>query len=466
MPGTLPPPPCRGEKRVALRIRGKRKLMSNPRIYIVIATFLPLIGGAEIQAFAQSRSLRERGYETTIITFRYSRTWPQREVMEGVPVIRVAALLLRDREKLPGLLRKLSYLLAMLVMAWTLWKQRQYYDVLHVYQLNFLTLLAAMLCRLAGKPMIISLRTAGSDKTIRSRNKASFVTGSLDTGSLDGTAPSLPINGRVKFDGDLEGLARMGKPIVRLIRSLLQSIQAVVVVLSSRMERWLVERDFTLPDVQLIPNGVDVTRFTLAHEDTAIGGREQVVVCISKLRYEKGIDVLLQAWQLVHQQAPQARLIIVGSGYLQTQLESMARELGIANSVEFTGLQSDIPAQLHRGSLAVLPSRWEGMPNALLEAMACGLPCVATRVSGSEDIIQPGVNGLLVESEDYQGMAQALLTLLHDPVLAQKYGQAARETVDRHYSLERIVDKYGELYQRIAGHRCQIAGDIATSRTC
>jgi glycosyltransferase involved in cell wall biosynthesis len=435
--------------------------MSGPRIYIVIATFLPLVGGAETQAFAQSRSLRERGNETTIITFHYSRTWPQREVMEGVPVIRVAALLLRDREKLPRLLQKLSYLLAMLVMGWTLWRQRQYYDVLHVYHLNFLTLLAAMLCRLAGKPMIISLRSAGSGKTVRSHNKASFVTGSLDT-----TAPLLQINRRVKFEGDLERLARMGKPVVRLIRSLLQSIHVVVVVLSSRMERWLVEQDFTLPDVQLIPNGVDVTRFTPTHGDTSIRGREQVVVCVSKLRYEKGIDVLLQAWCLVHQQAPQAQLIIVGSGYLQTQLECMAKALGIAASVEFTGLQSDIPTQLHRGSLAVLPSRWEGMPNALLEAMACGLPCVATCVSGSEDIIQHGVNGLLVESEDYQGMAQALLTLLHDPLLTQKYGQAARKTVERHYSLERVIDRYVELYRRIAEPRCQIAGDAPSSRTC
>jgi len=318
-----------------------------------------------------------------------------------------------------------------------------------------------MLCRLAGKPMIISLRSAGSGKTVRSHNKASFVTGSLDT-----TAPLLQINRRVKFEGDLERLARMGKPVVRLIRSLLQSIHVVVVVLSSRMERWLVEQDFTLPDVQLIPNGVDVTRFTPTHGDTSIRGREQVVVCVSKLRYEKGIDVLLQAWCLVHQQAPQAQLIIVGSGYLQIQLECMAKALGIAASVEFTGLQSDIPTQLHRGSLAVLPSRWEGMPNALLEAMACGLPCVATCVSGSEDIIQHGVNGLLVESEDYQGMAQALLTLLHDPLLTQKYGQAARKTVEGHYSLERVIDRYVELYRRIAEPRCQIAGDAPSSRTC
>src|SRR5206468_10403614 len=141
-------------------------------------------------------------------------------------------------------------------------------------------------------------------------------------------------------------------------------------------------------------------------------------------------------------QAPLARLIIVGDGPLRPQLENMAKALGITNSVEFTGMQSNVVAQLHRGRLAVLPSRWEGMPNAVLEAMASGLPCVATRVSGSEDIIQHGVNGLLVESEDYHGMAQALLTLLDDLPLAQQYGRAARATVEKYYSLEHVTDMY------------------------
>jgi glycosyltransferase involved in cell wall biosynthesis len=129
----------------------------------------------------------------------------------------------------------------------------------------------------------------------------------------------------------------------------------------------------------------------------------------------------------------------------------MAQALGITDSVEFAGSQNDIPAQLHRGSVAVLPSNWEGMPNAVLEAMACGLPCVATRVSGSEDIIQHGINGLLVEPQDYESLAKALLTLLRDPILAKKYGHAARIRIEQHYSSQRIMDMYVELYQRLLG---------------
>jgi glycosyltransferase involved in cell wall biosynthesis len=257
----------------------------------------------------------------------------------------------------------------------------------------------------------------------------------------------------------------MRQPVVRLTRFLLQRAHAVVVVLSTRMKTSLAEHNFQMPDLQLIPNGVDIIRFHPSDMDTALTEREQVVVCVAGLRYSKGIDVLLQAWHLVHKEAPQARLIIVGTGSLQSQLERMAEALSIADNVEFAGLQSDIPAQLRRGNLAVLPSRWEGMPNALLEAMACGLACVATRVSGSEDIIQHEVNGLLVEPEDYQGLAQAILTLLRDPALIQEYGRAARQTIEQRYSFEQVIDRYIELYQRIAGHPWQVTENAPSSKS-
>jgi len=206
-------------------------------------------------------------------------------------------------------------------------------------------------------------------------------------------------------------------------------------------------------------------RFCPPYDNNAIAEdcRAQTVICVSKMRYEKGIDVLLQAWRLVHEQTPNARLIIVGSGPIQPQLERLASALCISDSVEFAGLQSDVSSQLHRGKIGVLPSRWEGMPNALLEAMACGLACVATAVSGSEDIIQYGSNGFLVEPEDYEGMAQALLTLLRDPQLIQKFGLAARETIENNYSLGHITNMYIELYQRLT-HQ-QVVDDTKLSES-
>jgi glycosyltransferase involved in cell wall biosynthesis len=134
---------------------------------------------------------------------------------------------------------------------------------------------------------------------------------------------------------------------------------------------------------------------------------------------------------------------------MEEELKRLAEELGITTSVEFTGLQRDIPAQLHRAGLAVLASRWEGMPNVVLEAMACGLPCVATRVSGTEELIQPGVNGILVGPDDQTELTEALVSLLEQPSVAREYGRAARAIVERCYSQDRIMDLYEALYDRL-----------------
>lgn len=428
-------------------------MKKKPRIYVVIGTFYPIVGGAEKQTFTQSRALREKGYAATVITFRHDNAWSPREVMDGVPIIRVAGTLLAGRGKLPRPLQKALYLMALAVMGWTLWHHRRYYDVLHVQQLNLLTLPIALVCRLTGKPMVVVVQSTGLDKAVGS-NPTSLV-----AGPLDATALWLQVPNGNRTGSDLEDLERIGKPGMRFTRALLLRIHAVIVILSSRMKDYLAGHDFYLPGTQLIPNGVDITRFQPAYTDNYLTKQSQVVLCLARLSYQKGIDVLLQAWCSVHKQVPQARLIIVGTGPLQSQLERMARELGIANSVELTGLRNDAVAQLHRSSVAVFPSRYEGMSHALLEAMACGLPCVATRVSGSDDLIQHEVSGLLVESEDYRGLAQALICLLGDSELARKYGETARATIEKHYSLDRIVDTYIELYYRVAEARWPTAND-------
>lgn len=441
----------------------KGRVMGSLRIFIAIPTFLPMVGGAEKQALAHGRSLRERGFVSTIVTLRHDRNWLPYEVIEGVPVIRVAGALLGGREKLAGPLRKLFYFMGLLIMSWTFWQRRHHYEAIHCFHLGLEALVIALVCRLTGKALIVSVRCADSGMGTKSSGKASLL-----AGPLDAKTPWLQVNERDRLEGDLVTLESLGKPVVRFTRSQFQRIRAVIVILSSRMKDYLAVHDFNLPDIELIPNGVDSARFQPICTHTPASqqdGRAQVVVCVSKFRYQKGVDVLLQAWYLVQKHAPQARLIIVGDGPLQNQLEQMVQALGIASSVEFAGLQSDVSAQLHRSGLAALPSYWEGMPNALLEVMACGLPCVATRVSGSEDIIQHGVNGLLVEPADYQGMAQALLTLLRDPALALKYGNAARATIEKYYSLESVTDRYVELYQRIVGRRSQTAQATQTSET-
>ena len=448
--------------------------MRNMRVFIVVATFYPLVGGAERQALEQGRSLRQKGLEATIVTFRHNKSWAAHDTIDGVPVIRIAGALLGGREKLPRVLQKLLYLMALLVMGWTLWRYRQRYDVLHVYQLNLLALATALSCVLSGKPMLAVVCSADPGGKDRSQDQISLIAGPLDAHS-----PMLRVYQRTRARGDLADLERLGKPVVRFTRYLFQRINARVIILSTRMREYLASHDFAFTDTGRdrrggacprlqplrdprnrpqgrdepqplrVPSGVDTSRFFPLSEGALDSQRSQTVVCTARLSYEKGIDVLLQAWHLVHEELPEARLVIAGTGPLRDQFADMARALDLGESVEFVGLQSDVPAVLHRGSIATLPSRWEGLPNAILEAMSCGLPCVATRVSGTEDMITHGVNGLLVEPEDYHSMAQALLVLLRDPVRSSAYGKAARQIIEQNYSLEHVTEIYVKLYQQM-----------------
>ena len=417
---------------------------TKPRICVAITTFYPYVGGAETQTLAQCQLLRERGYDMRVVTFQHQRDWLKQENIHGVPVTRVAKALLSYRASWPRPLQRLAYLLAIFIMTWTLWQKRNEYDILQVCQFNLLVLPLSFVCRLAHKPMTIVLISAGAGKATKTNEPARLLAGPLDP-----NLPWMQVDGKTWIDGDLYGVERAGSLVIQYMRATLRRMGAVIIVLSTRMERYLAAHRFLLPGTRLIPNGVDIERFHPAPAHTPIEERPRTVVCVSKLRWEKGIDVLLQAWGLVHKQIPEAHLILVGNGPTEPQLRHMVEALDITGSVEFAGLQSNVPAQFHRGSIATLPSRWEGMPNALLEAMACGMACVATQVSGSEDLIQSGVNGLLVEPDDYIAMAEALLNLLRDPELAQHYGQAARATVEQHYTLDQVIDMYTDVYYSI-----------------
>jgi glycosyltransferase involved in cell wall biosynthesis len=422
--------------------------MRKPRVCIAINTFYPIIGGAEHQAFIQARMLHSHGYPVMVVTFRQKFTWVPYEILDGVPVTRLGGRLLSERERFLPVMKRLRYFLGLCLLAWTLWQRRASYDILHVYHMNMFALPVALVSLLAHKPLIVGVRSASTDPLKGSENDVTLIAGPLDK-----DASWLRVPGPLQLGGDLNDLERLGPVGLRLARFLFSRPHVMIVVLSSFMKTYLQTRHFSTAHMQFIPNGVDVARFSPAPADVAPSVRAQSVVCVAKLCYRKGTDVLLQAWRYVQKEFPDARLRLVGKGPIHDQLQRMVQELGIEQTVEFVGLQSDVSPYLRNASIAVLPSRIEGMPNALLEAMACGLACVATRVSGSEDIIQSGVNGLLVDSENYEAMAQALLALLRDPELAAHYGQVAHQHIEQYYAQERITDAYLKLYQFLLDDR-------------
>lgn len=425
---------------------------SKDRLRICILSFMfsPLVGGAEAQAEKHARQLMKQGHDVLVLTLRHERQWQREEYLNGLRVVRVGGFYRRDGRLHIGKCGHLPNDLAMLL---ALWKFRHEYDVIHAMQLSSLSAIATLICQLAHKPIIISIQSAGPDEQQGQRltQGAMLMADILDTCS---DTSYLHVGAQDWIAGDVEHLARStlgGSVFLHILRR----SSAYYQVLSMRSQRYLLHHRFHPAKVVHIPNGIDTEQFRPALLQPPANRAERDILCVARLEYPKGVDVLLHAWgRMMH--APddwrrhlRLRLRLVGQGIFRPQMERIAAELGIADSVEFLGLRRDVIDLLQHAWGFVMPSRWEGMPNALLEAMACGLPCVATRVSGSEDIIEHGVNGLLVPPEHPAELARALRCLIEDTTLAQHLAQEARATIVRDYQLSAITEKCLHLYDSV-----------------
>ena len=193
--------------------------------------------------------------------------------------------------------------------------------------------------------------------------------------------------------------------------------------------------------IAVVPNGIELAGFTVRPP-----GPGQVVTTVANLRRGKGHDVLLRAAAKVLRRHPGVRFLLVGDGPLKGELEGEARVLGIAGSVDFVGHRDDVSAVLASSDLFAFPSLMEAFPNSVMEAMAAGLPIVATEVGGIPELIANGRNGLLVPAGDSDALAAAIVRLLDERDLASVYGRAARETIASGYSFERMVGAFETLY--------------------
>lgn len=172
----------------------------------------------------------------------------------------------------------------------------------------------------------------------------------------------------------------------------------------------------------------------------------RTVTAIGRLAYEKGFDLLLEAWAAVAPRAPEWRLRIYGVGPEEDALRQAAERLEIAGSVDFAGRTDDVEGVLRETSVLAQASRAEGFPMTLLEAMACGVPCVAFDCApGVREIVTDGEDGLLAEPGDVPGFARALESLVADPELRHRLGDRAFTSV-RRFSPEMVVEKWERLF--------------------
>jgi glycosyltransferase involved in cell wall biosynthesis len=199
-----------------------------------------------------------------------------------------------------------------------------------------------------------------------------------------------------------------------------------------------------VPDqkITVIPNGIDPSIFP-AREYSMRPRRIAMVAC---LREEKRIDVLVRAASRILARHPEAEFLIAGDGTCRDQLMTLARETGVMHRFHFLGHRDDVPAVLAQADVFVLPSRSEASPNSVIEAMAAGLPVVATNVGGIPELVAEGQTGRLVAPGDPEALAGALLDMLEHPERAADFGRAGRRRIEDTYSFDRMVEQFETLY--------------------
>jgi glycosyltransferase involved in cell wall biosynthesis len=215
------------------------------------------------------------------------------------------------------------------------------------------------------------------------------------------------------------------------------------VVANSRAaaERLLLER-VPAHKVAVVSNGLDSSQTQPRVARTPL----RKVIVVANLRQEKGHDVLIDAAVDVLRRVPDARFEIVGAGPLLAELVARAEARRVKHAFTFLGHRDDVPARLADADIFVLPSRSEAFPNAVLEAMAAGLPIVASAVGGIVELIDDDRTGLLVPAGDAAALGDRLCRLMTQPTLASRLGDAARQSAHARYSFDRMVAAFESLY--------------------
>lgn len=252
-----------------------------------------------------------------------------------------------------------------------------------------------------------------------------------------------------------------GRPVVEPLNRLLTPItDAYVAVARGAAEYLVTEEGLPREKVHVIYNGVDLERFSGdgradARRELGIAHDAPVAVHVAQLRPEKGHDVLLAAAASVLERVPAARFLLVGDGALRAPIEARIRELGIAESVTLLGVRHDVPRILAAADLALLPSkpRVETFPNSILEAMASGLPVVASRVGSLDEMVEDGVTGYLVPADDARALADAIVRIFFDRTRARAMGERARARVAAHFTRERAIRARQELFSSLVRTR-------------
>ncbi len=363
------------------------------------------IGGYELQALALARHFQASGVPALLLA---NNPWDHapREERDGVTIVRLP-------HSPPHRRNWASLFVAFLQF---LRHHRHEYDVLHCHALTFLAACCARIGRLLAVPTVVKVATEHDVRAFRAQRS---------------------LHGRLFF------------------RWLLRADRLLCLSESIRQEA--IACGFRPDQAVLAPNGVDVDRFApaapaaraAARAALGLGDDTFTLLFVGRLVERKGVDVLLRALAATHT-ARRGRLLVVGDGTERARLEALARELAIDGAVQWAGEQTELLPFYAAADAFVFPSRREGLPNALLEAMACGLASVATRIGGCVDVVAED-SGVLVPADDVAALAAELDRLATDPAHRARLATAGRRRVVEAFSFAVTGARLQRIYAEVCG---------------
>jgi glycosyltransferase involved in cell wall biosynthesis len=303
------------------------------------------------------------------------------------------------------------------------------------------------------------LRAAWQLRRLIRKEKVDIVQTYFETSNLWGGLVTKLSGARLLSSRRDMGILRKAKH--RLGYQVINRISDRVLAVSEEVKRFCIDEDHVSPEkVSVIYNGVDLQQ--VAEGDSASDptyaefAGKQIVTCVANVRRVKGIDIVLRAAHLVCQQLPETVFLIAGSLYekdYSREVRGLVESLGLKNNVRFLEFVENPVPLLKMSSVFCMLSRSEGFCNALLEAMACGVPSVVSRVGGNPEAITDRQSGFLVPVEDHQTAAERMLFLLRNPDKAKQIGEAGRSAAFSQFSADTMIRNLISLYSELMNER-------------
>jgi glycosyltransferase involved in cell wall biosynthesis len=392
----------------------------NIKVCMIVWQFPPVYGGAGIQALALAKILKKKGVECVVLTPQYAGL-SKNDVMEGIDIIRFK---LYGKGRLPFLMFNLQAIINII-------KNRKSYRVVHFHSIWPFCFLVRAVARFLKMPFIVKLSSLGFDNPINIKNK-SFL-----------------------WKREYYTLRSADK----------------IIALSDALKKACLRAGFSKDTISLIPNGVDMDRYNpitnkneknMIRRELNLPETHTIITFVGRICKHKGSDLLFDSWKRIGSLFPAASLLMIGPYSLRKsdnklildELVSVDREY--YENVVLTGVVSNVSDYLRVSDIFVFPSRTEGLPNALIEAMACGLPAIATRIPGvTDNIIESKRDGILINNFSEDELAKKTIALLEDPEYGKYLSRNARQKIKNEFSIGKVAEKYKCIYEELlAGHSC------------